>query len=223
MNERIHRCLDGELPRSELRPEEIREIEAYEAILRETKRTHRSVAVPDLTARVRAQLAREIPARETAPLRHSAAGGKTRVGKVSRWLWAPRPVRLRPVWGVLAATVCSLVLVLLLREGPAPSADSVAAPTPQVFVQFRLDAPGASAVRLAGNFTGWEPTYQLNQTAPGVWSIMIPLEPGVYDYNFVVNGGEWVPDPVAPAVDDGFGGLNSRLSVLLPADGARRL
>jgi len=91
----------------------------------------------------------------------------------------------------------------------------------KVFVQFRLDAPHASAVRLAGSFTGWKPTYTLQQVTSGVWSILIPLEPGVHDYAFVVDGTEWVADPAAPKVDDGFGGINSRLSVLLPNGDSR--
>jgi len=91
-----------------------------------------------------------------------------------------------------------------------------------VYVQFRLEAAGASRVALAGNFTGWEPRYELQETAPGSWSIVLPLRPGVHDYAFVVDGRHWVADPYAPRVDDGFGGANSRIA-LLPPDAGRRL
>jgi 1,4-alpha-glucan branching enzyme len=43
-----------------------------------------------------------------------------------------------------------------------------------------------------------------------VWTIDVPLEPGVYQYAFVVDGAEWRPDPRAVShVDDGFGRENS--------------
>jgi 1,4-alpha-glucan branching enzyme len=94
-------------------------------------------------------------------------------------------------------------------------------PAPQqVLVQFRLDAPQASRVALAGNFTDWQPTYELTRTAGGVWTITIPLQQGVHRYAFVVDGGTWQPDPLAPSVADGFGGQNSQIAVLSPDLGA---
>jgi 1,4-alpha-glucan branching enzyme len=86
---------------------------------------------------------------------------------------------------------------------------------PRLFVQFRLQAE-ASNVRLAGSFTNWEPAYELHQMAPGVWTITVPLSQGVHDYAFVVDGQQWMPDPYAPRINDGFGGTNSRLTLLLP-------
>jgi 1,4-alpha-glucan branching enzyme len=126
----------------------------------------------------------------------------------------PRSVSFRPVNGILAIAAVFLLFVLA-----KPNRDRYAEhPNGKVFVQFRLDASQASDVRLAGSFTGWKPAYRLQQVSPGIWSIVVPLEPGVHDYAFVVDGGEWIADPTAPAVDDGFGGVNSRLAVLLPAD-----
>jgi hypothetical protein len=56
----------------------------------------------------------------------------------------------------------------------------------------------------------------MTRTGPGVWTVVVPLEPGIHNYAFIVDGERWVPDPNAPAVDDGFGGMNSRLAVLAP-------
>jgi 1,4-alpha-glucan branching enzyme len=84
-----------------------------------------------------------------------------------------------------------------------------------VFVQFRLDA-SASRVQLAGSFTNWEPRYDLRQSAPGIWTITVPLTQGVHDYAFVVDGQRWIPDPYAPQIGDGFGGTNSRLALMSP-------
>jgi 1,4-alpha-glucan branching enzyme len=81
-------------------------------------------------------------------------------------------------------------------------------------VQFRFRSIEAMSVRLAGSFTGWKPEYELHQTSPGIWTIVLPLATGVHDYAFIVDGSEWVTDPYAPAVDDGFGGVNSRLAIV---------
>jgi hypothetical protein len=71
-------------------------------------------------------------------------------------------------------------------------------------------------VMLAGSFTEWQPAYELVETTPGVWTVLVALQPGVHDYAFIIDGESWVADPAAPSVDDGFGGSNSRLA-LLPA------
>jgi 1,4-alpha-glucan branching enzyme len=100
---------------------------------------------------------------------------------------------------------------------PWSTGDGVLVPSPsKVLVQFRLDAPAAHTVTLAGDFTKWQPKYELTRSAPGVWTIVVPLDPGVHDYAFVVDGNLWTPDPMAPAIADGFGGLNSRVAVLSP-------
>ncbi len=94
---------------------------------------------------------------------------------------------------------------------------------PQVYVQFRLEAHGASRVALAGTFTGWQPEYELRETAPGTWSILVPLLPGIHDYAFVVNGTEWLADPHALQIDDGFGGVNSRIALPASPAGGQRI
>ena len=78
----------------------------------------------------------------------------------------------------------------------------------------------AMDVRLAGSFTNWQPRYALHQASPGIWTITLPLSAGVHDYVFVVDGQRWIADPYAPHVDDGFGGVNSRIS-LVPPDAPR--
>jgi hypothetical protein len=130
------------------------------------------------------------------------------------WLWAPRSFsfQFRPAYAFAAAMLLLLgVQTLILRDGGGAQV-----PTQQVLVQFRLDAPQARAVSLAGEFTKWKPDVVLKRTAPGVWTVVVPLTPGVHDYAFIVDGERWVPDPMAPAIEDGFGGLNSRMAVLAP-------
>ena len=130
-------------------------------------------------------------------------------------LWAPREVSIRPAFALVsAAAVIAVLAVPYLGPGPA-TAPQVAtnADDPHVFVQFHLET-AAMRVQLAGSFTNWQPSYDLRQASPGVWTITVPLTQGVHDYAFVVDGQQWVPDPHAPQIGDGFGGMNSRLALL---------
>ena len=38
-----------------------------------------------------------------------------------------------------------------------------------------LRAPEAREVAIAGTFTGWKPAELLRETAPGVWTALVPL------------------------------------------------
>jgi hypothetical protein len=131
-------------------------------------------------------------------------------------LWAPREISIRPAFGLAAAAaLVALVLVPYMREIPSSTPQQAGgAADPHVFVQFHLETAAAARVQLAGSFTNWEPSYDLRQSAPGVWTITVPLTQGVHDYAFVVDGEQWVPDPHAPQINDGFGGTNSRLALL---------
>ena len=222
MTDRIHEYLDGEIPEEALTPEERREALGHLRVLERTVSLLGDVNAPDVTEDVMARISE-------GGVR--SQGEATRTGPVA-WLLEPRTVRVRPAYGILAAAALLLVVLLPLGERPAvdeglhgngdPAATSAAiqgagsGESVTIFVHFRLDAPTASEVRLAGSFTGWEPRYALHPAGEGSWSVLIPLHPGVHDYAFVVDGQEWVADPAAPAVDDGFGGENSRLALLLP-------
>ena len=137
--------------------------------------------------------------------------------RVAIFLWAPREIAIRPAF-VLVGVGAVLILGLAAYRGEGPPVTEPVASggaAPPVFVQFRLEA-AASRVQLAGSFTNWEPRYELLQYAPGIWMITVPLTQGVHDYAFVIDGREWVPDPYAPRIGDGFGGTNSRLTLLSP-------
>ena len=223
MNERMQRVLDGEIGRDDLTAAERRELDALEALF--SADAGGGSACPDLSAGVMARI-RELEAERAS----SARGG------VLHWLWAPRRVSftLRPAPLLAAAAGLALLLALPLdwrADAPAPEgtvAQTPAAPAggeeaaPRIYVHFRLDAPQATRVALAGDFTEWQPEYELFEQQPGVWSVVVPLQPGVHDYAFVIDGQRWIPDPMGQPVDDGFGGTNSRLSIL-PPEGSRAL
>lgn len=204
--------LEGKVRRTDLTPSEQLEADAAERAVRQVGAFVVGQESPDLTRAVMSRIDRL-----GTPVSRTPRGG------VKGWLailWAPRDVsfQFRPVYAVLGTAVLAALAVLATTGGgPVRTPELTRTPAgPQLFVQFRLQAPDAMTVRLAGTFTDWQPRYDLHEAAPGVWTITVPLSPGVHDYVFVVNGEEWVPDPHAQQIDDGFGGRNSRIALLAP-------
>jgi len=125
-------------------------------------------------------------------------------------------------WMVIGGSVLLLMAVVSNPWSDRPSTTMATQDASEkVYVQFRLQISDAADVRLAGSFTHWQAQYQLHQTAPGLWTVTLPLTPGVHDYAFIVDGQRWVADPYAAAVQDGFGGVNSRITLVAGSD--RRL
>jgi len=85
-------------------------------------------------------------------------------------------------------------------------------------VVVRFADPGASDVRIAGDFNGWVPDKdvrsQVQAEGPNrVWTKILQLPPGTYQYRYVVDG-EWREDPENPNVTSApAGGRNSVLVV----------
>jgi chromosome partitioning protein len=85
-----------------------------------------------------------------------------------------------------------------------------------VVVQYR--DPGASDVRIAGDFNGWVPDKNVRSLVQAegserVWTKILHLPPGTYHYRYVVDG-EWREDPTNPQAEPGpVGGRNSVLVV----------
>jgi len=132
----------------------------------------------------------------------------------------PRPVRR---W-VPAAVAASLLLASgfwLGREYGTSNAPAVATTAPasstEVLVRLVLIEPGARTVAVVGDFNGWDPGQTpLQRMDGGVWSTTVPVAPGRYHYMFLVDGKEWLADPLAAETSvDGFGAQNSVLDVEL--------
>jgi len=145
------------------------------------------------------------------------------IARIGRQLWTPHLVTFafRPAYTVFAAAAVLLLAVVLSNESSNRSPEATQGGSEKVYVQFRLQTSDATDVRLAGSFTHWQPQYQLHETAPGLWTVTLPLAPGVHDYAFIIDGHRWVTDPYAAAVQDGFGGSNSRITLIPGSD--RRL
>jgi hypothetical protein len=214
MNTRIHQALDGNIDRHRLNAIEQEELRQAEADIDAVLRAIPEHPLPDLAPAVLARIRHEA-VRHTRPVVVAAAAPMRRQeSSILSWLWTPRAVSIgfRPAYALAAG-----LLLAVLVAGPAlRPVSSTSAGTPQVFTRFVLQVPNANTVALAGDFTGWKPSFTLTQTGPGLWTVVVPLEPGIHTYAFVIDGERWVADPSAPSVDDGFGGSNSRVAVLTP-------
>jgi hypothetical protein len=216
MNPQVQKALDGDSSVRPLTPTERAELAAVESQIDAVLCAVPVEPLPDLapavlerirreSSRARAQIA--APTRSPAPPRNAV-----------HWLWRPRSVSItwRPAYALAAAAVFVAVFATdTLRPRPAVVAENPR----QVLTQFVLSAPAAKRVAVAGDFSGWQPVNVMTRSKAGVWTVVVPLDPGVHDYAFVVDGERWVPDPAAPPVNDGFGGVNSRLAVLSPDRG----
>jgi len=76
---------------------------------------------------------------------------------------------------------------------------------------FQIAAPEAKSVALAGDFNNWDPQVTaLKRDKTGVWKVALRLQPGRYQYKFLVDGSEWKEDPGNPnRVSTPFGTFNS--------------
>jgi len=121
--------------------------------------------------------------------------------------YLPEPYQGFPRAGYFTAGVR-----LHARRRPAASPIAAAPATPLVparvgdslVVRFRL--AGASSVAIAGDWTAWKPA-PLRSLGPGRWEGVLALPPGLYHFNLLVDGKEWVVPNGVTTVDDGFGGM----------------
>lgn len=97
--------------------------------------------------------------------------------------------------------------VSLVSGNPAPEASS------KVRVTFLFKAPQAKSVSVAGTFNGWDAAKDpMSRGKDGEWVLQMDLAPGQYEYQFVVDGSKFVPDPNAlEEREDGLGNANAVL------------
>ena len=86
----------------------------------------------------------------------------------------------------------------------------------EVKFSLRISDTKTHTVAIAGDFNGWNPQANLleDSEGDGVWTGTLKLEPGRYEYMFVMDGEKWFPDPNALRyVKDGFGNKNAILEI----------
>jgi 1,4-alpha-glucan branching enzyme len=81
-------------------------------------------------------------------------------------------------------------------------------------IEFVLDCPEAHQVFLCGDFNHWSPaSLRMDRRGKnGPWQRRLLLDPGRYEYKFIVDG-KWIPDPGSPQARNPFGTINSVLEV----------
>lgn len=152
---------------------------------------------PNLPAR-RPWFARPLTFR-ASPLALATAAGLMGILAIGVW-------RMEPIQQVQVATSTEGPGNLI----PVASTDGV----PLVMQQFTFYQKGLESVKLVGQFNDWnEEATELTQVSEGVWSVSLPLRPGVYEYQFILDGERRVTDPTMPQAPSDFGSPNSVITV----------
>ncbi len=79
-----------------------------------------------------------------------------------------------------------------------------------LLVRFRMDH--AHSVAIAGDWTAWQPR-PLQAVGDDVWEGSLALAPGLYHFNLLVDGVDWVVPNGVAIVPDGLGGMVAVLVV----------
>ena len=100
------------------------------------------------------------------------------------------------------------------RKMQALIRDEVAQVKQLIPVTFSYPTPGARSVFVTGSFNDWslDDNCRLRQV-DGRWEAVISLMPGLYKYQFIVDG-VWKDDPANPRKErNSFGDINSLIEV----------
>ncbi len=81
-------------------------------------------------------------------------------------------------------------------------------------VNFVYQSQEAIEVFVVGDFNQWsETSHAMKKASNGEWKKTVMLEPGTYEYKFLVDG-QWKNDPAnADCCDNAFGTTNSRIQI----------
>lgn len=146
--------------------------------------------------------------------------------KAWAWFVRPRPIAVSPLGGLAGAVAVVAAIALGIRligglavvptPGPGTATPAAATAAGNHAVRFEIVAPEAVSVFVVGDFNNWDPgaTPLVRSGSEGAWTAVVPLQPGLYQYSFVVDGRIQAADagaPLAPAGD--FGGGSSMILV----------
>jgi hypothetical protein len=146
-------------------------------------------------------------------------------------------LRVQPASVAVAALLVAVVAWTIWPAGPVSekTGSQVASETPTetqrtvqqtaasttegdrtVWIRFLYTNSEADSVAVAGDFSEWEPVPLSPRTVNGetVWTGLVPVPRGEHEYQFLIDGKQWVTDPLAPVKrSDGFGAKNAVLNV----------
>jgi hypothetical protein len=129
---------------------------------------------------------------------------------LQRVLYIPR----HPMHLVGATAAVLVVFFLGFNLFFSPFQDSELMKNNFLRVDFNLEVSrdDVRSVAVVGEFNDWNPnSHYLQKTEEGDrWSVTLELEPGRYEYMYVLNGETWITDPGAFQYNrDGFGNKNA--------------
>jgi hypothetical protein len=85
---------------------------------------------------------------------------------------------------------------------------------PLVLHQFTYYQKGLQSISVVGGFNDWDAdSTAMTEVSPGVWTVSMRLRPGVYEYQFILNGKQRVTDPTMPQTSNDFGSPNSVVTI----------
>ena len=213
-NEDIHRLLDGDVPAGD-KEAIIKQIQDDPVLRKEFDDLGTAVELLEREGRMQPPLAftasvmGKLP-RPADPL----------PARLKRFLFGSRVLR----WNMAAAMAIALLTVvttiLMMRQithiGTDPASPAFLSGEQAAMVRLTFVAPDAKNVAVAGNFNKWRTDSDVMKRENGMWTIDLPLKPGVYTYMFIVDHEQWVTDPHAETYrDDGFGYQNAVLKVAI--------
>jgi hypothetical protein len=144
------------------------------------------------------------------------------------WLVRPWTLRVSPIGAFAAAA--ALVGIVALGSWQLSSVGQVQVASGQfgesltpvantgeealVVHQFTYYQKGLQSISVVGEFNDWSAdSTALVEVSPGVWTVSLRLRPGVYEYQFILNGQQRVTDPTMPQTSSDFGSPNSVVTV----------
>jgi 1,4-alpha-glucan branching enzyme len=81
-------------------------------------------------------------------------------------------------------------------------------------IAFQLNAVNANTVALTGDFNAWSPAgLKMKKEKTGIWKTELELNPGRYEYKFVVDGKWWTDPANKHTAINSFGDVNSVIEV----------
>ena len=156
----------------------------------------------------------------TRVTRHPGALPPQRVASVPALSAAPRSSSAKDAAVAPRSAGSAGAPVLSAAPGGDRKRETAVAAAPKVpavkEVKIFFYYPPARKVAVTGDFNDWNADGVPLKAAgkPGLWETELRLPPGVYSYNFIVDGELLVPDPNSPnQMPDGYGGTNSLLLV----------
>jgi len=130
------------------------------------------------------------------------------------WARAPRSITFSPLQIAVSAALLVVCTTLMLTHLPGrQQSRSAQSQDHRVPVVFTLTLPSAQSVAVVGSFNQWRPQgFEMHDAEHHRWTITLELPEGRYEYAFLVDDKEIIPDPHASLYqNDGFGNRNAVL------------